>query len=742
MPVVRPYPIGEVQSQPLPNAAPSVAAAGEASLFGGNQARDLQQAGANLDKASDSLATIELREQALQDEADAKAADAGLANDVRTLLFDPEKGYYAKRGKEAIDGATGVLQALDQLKEKYNGGLKTEAARRLYGGVADRRITGLQTQIGDKVITERRTYSDQASAARVQNFVDDAGVNYPDQKKVEQAIAGARSEILSQAEINHEPPEETQRKIRLAESTAITGVVKRLAEDDPYKAKAFRDANAGRLNSADGLLLDKLLKEHLLRRGSQDRANDIREGRSADAREQTGWDENRGSYYGANRMGSGAWGKYQFMPDTWASVAKAHPDLGLPFNLRQATPEQQEAAKKALDEDNAKGLQAKGIQPTAPNLYLAHRFGVAGATTFLQAKPDAKVSDVLPEAWVAQNPDLRNVTVAQFSEGVQRRYGDKAGGQRATGPELDPKTGRPSLQWQLDEAGRITDQDMRDATMQRLRVMHGQDEAVVAEARKKAGEEVQALVMGGKLTDPAQVPVDKWVALDPAQQRAIQVQMDANARGKDNPPNPPLYAELMRQAVDDPEAFKKRDLVPLASQLPHAHWTKFQDLQASMGRKENAEADKQVSMARALHLSDALLRSAGIYLGYADSKGKVTRAKEFDDFKAQFQSALDQEIDRYRVENGKRPDDGELTKMADRLLLQGRFRGTGMFSDDRTVSFLQGKGEGAPQFYVRYGDIPADRRKVVEDQLKAKGLPADKTAVENAYTAWRMQGNR
>jgi hypothetical protein len=61
-------------------------------------------------------------------------------------------------------------------------------------------------------------------------------------------------------------------------------------------------------------------------------------------------------------------------------------------------------------------------------------------------------------------------------------------------------------------------------------------------------------------------------------------------------------------------------------------------------------------------------------------------------------------------------------------------------SDDKAIAFQQ--QAGGSQFYMRYSDIPADRRKAVETQLKAKGLRADKSAVENAYTAWRMAGNR
>jgi len=722
MPVVRPYPLGEVQPQGLPNAIPNVPAASDVASFGGNQARDLQVAGANLDKTSDIVATMALRQQALQDEADAKAADAGLANDIRALLFDPEKGYYAKRGKEAIDAAPGVLQALGDLKQKYNGSLKTGTSRRLYGDVADRRIGGLQTQIGEKVIAERRTYADQASAARVQNFVDDAGVNYTDQKQVEQAIAGAKSEILSHSEINHEPPAETQRKLRLVESKAISDVIKRWAEEDPYKAKAIRDANVGRIDSADGMALDKILKEQLLRRASQDSADEIRQGSRLPAavemrrpliqaaagaagvtpalvagvmaQESRGRDDAVSS--------ARARGPMQLMPGT----AK---DLGVTdaHDADQAVPAGARYLKQQLDKYGDEKLAL-----------MAYNWGPGNVDNWIKAGSDpAKVP----------------TETRDYVRKVQG-YAARFDGSQAI-PDMDPKTGRPTLQWQLDQTTKISDPDMRDATVQRLRVLHGQDEAVVVEARKEVGDQVLSLVMDGKLTDRGQIPADKWVALDPIQQRAMQSLLEANARGADIPPNPGLYAELMRQARRDPEAFKKRDLVPLASQLPPAHWTKFQDLQASMWQPENAASEKLDSMVRAMRMSDALLRSASIHLGHADSKS-------FDDFKARYMSVLDQEIDRYRAKNGKPPDDGELTKMADRLLLQGNFRGTGFFSEDRAVSFLQGKGDGAPQFYVRYRDIPLDKRTILETELKAAGRPYNKRAVENLYTALRLAGKQ
>lgn len=155
---------------------------------------------------------------------------------------------------------------------------------------------------------------------------------------------------------------------------------------------------------------------------------------------QTKADESGGNYTATNPT-SGAYGAFQFTAPTWASVVQAHPELNLPLNMRQATPQQQDAAKAALDQDNGKGLQAAGIAPTAPNLYLAHRFGVQGTQTFLSAPDDAPVSSVLPADWIQQNPDLQGVTVGQFKAGVAQRYGGMPG----AGPRADQGNGLPPI---------------------------------------------------------------------------------------------------------------------------------------------------------------------------------------------------------------------------------------------------------------------------------------------------------
>jgi hypothetical protein len=119
---------------------------------------------------------------------------------------------------------------------------------------------------------------------------------------------------------------------------------------------------------------------------------------------------------------SGAGGQFQFMPQTWAEVRAKHPDLQLPETPMQASPQQQAAAEARFRDSNAQTLQGAGIPPSPANLYIAHRTGAQGAQTLLKTDPNAPMEAVVPQSWIAQNPDMRGKTVGQFIQMAQARF--------------------------------------------------------------------------------------------------------------------------------------------------------------------------------------------------------------------------------------------------------------------------------------------------------------------------------
>lgn len=134
--------------------------------------------------------------------------------------------------------------------------------------------------------------------------------------------------------------------------------------------------------------------------------------------------ESGGNDGAVNRM-SGATGRYQFMPKTWAGMMRRYPTLGLSVNGR-TDPDQQERAIKAFTRDNAKSLERQGVGVTKGTLYAAHFLGSGDAPKVLKASDDTLVSDLVAPVVITQNPHLRGMTAAGF-----RAWADKKGGRSA-----------------------------------------------------------------------------------------------------------------------------------------------------------------------------------------------------------------------------------------------------------------------------------------------------------------------
>lgn len=134
-----------------------------------------------------------------------------------------------------------------------------------------------------------------------------------------------------------------------------------------------------------------------------------------------------------------ATGLFQFLPSTWQSVTQQHPELGLtPQGITD--PGQQQKAMQAFTLDNAKQLQASGIQPTPGSLYAAHFLGAEGASKVLSAPDNVAFAAIAPQAAQA-NPNVAKMTVGQFKQWAAQQGGGGNGGY--TPPSFDAN-GQPA----------------------------------------------------------------------------------------------------------------------------------------------------------------------------------------------------------------------------------------------------------------------------------------------------------
>lgn len=118
---------------------------------------------------------------------------------------------------------------------------------------------------------------------------------------------------------------------------------------------------------------------------------------------------------------STATGRYQFTEGTWNDLSRNNPQLGLTPDGR-VNPQQQEQAIQAFTAQNAQRLQQAGIEPTPPNLYMAHFLGSQGGPAFINAmqqNPDAPAASV-----VGQRVAQANQSVFFRPDGSPRSVGE------------------------------------------------------------------------------------------------------------------------------------------------------------------------------------------------------------------------------------------------------------------------------------------------------------------------------
>ncbi len=132
---------------------------------------------------------------------------------------------------------------------------------------------------------------------------------------------------------------------------------------------------------------------------------------------------------------SSAGGAFQFINSTWA----ASKPPGAPDKAKDATAEQQTQALATLTAKNAASLAANRLPVNDTTLYMAHNLGAGGASTLLQANPNADARTVVGEDAARNNPTFfkGRPTVAKVLERYQAEM-DKT---PDDGPKPKPSAG-------------------------------------------------------------------------------------------------------------------------------------------------------------------------------------------------------------------------------------------------------------------------------------------------------------
>ncbi len=521
MAVIRSYNQPTVENRPIPSVYQT---AGEVQVpvTGLIQARDTQQAGAALGQAAQNLEAARVRLQAEDDETQARELDARFNADLRTLLYDPEKGYYARRGKDAYEGVVPTLKAIDDLKKGYVDQGANRQQQMMLTRTLQARVDGVSDGIARHASVQRLAWIDTANQAVVADAKTSGATYFNDDKLRGQEYMRGRNSVIEGSQKAGEPEEVLVKKLRDYDSDFHSGVVRRyISTDDPNGAQRYYDANRKAFTGDDAIRLEKELKEGLSNRRAQQITNVVvaTGGVSADYSARVQRAEG-GAETTENKIG--ALGKYQMIPGTYTSLGQ-RTEWGkgkTQAEIRQMLLEpkeggaRQDELKKLYDQDSTKALQGARVPVNDLTLYTTHFLGHGAGPAILKLPDDTPLKPGMMAAhggdakFVEQvygnNPFLAKVeTVGDLKALLAQRIGAPAGLARTGSPE------KPNLEAMLSAGIALSggDLDLQDKVTARIKSEYTTKHALytqqVAAIEKQAVAHIDA---GGTLENmPAAV---------------------------------------------------------------------------------------------------------------------------------------------------------------------------------------------------------------------------------------------
>jgi hypothetical protein len=126
----------------------------------------------------------------------AEEAAVNFEREKNDLLFNPDYGYFNRRGREAYDGRLDINQQLQDLQDRYSGGLKDETARGLFQRNANSQITAARRDVARHSANEYKTWESQVVAARVENALENASLYWDDPNELGKALTLGRESVV------------------------------------------------------------------------------------------------------------------------------------------------------------------------------------------------------------------------------------------------------------------------------------------------------------------------------------------------------------------------------------------------------------------------------------------------------------------------------------------------------------------------------------------------------------------
>jgi len=655
--------------------------------------------------------------QAEFDRADNAAimdAEAKLSQTKLDLMFNPEGGVYARKGRDALDITNQTLPQFDKQAEQIGMSLTNQRQKDQFARIVNRQRGSLNGELNNYEHTQRNAFYDQADMTNITTSMDGAVKYANDPEQVAYYRSKGNFVIGEMGRRKGLPPETILDQQNKFDSSVAMNVIERLVTDDPLQAQQYYAKSANTMTAEDQLKSQKLLGTAVRQQMAVGIANSIYDnGQIGDAglpgliiQAESGGNQNAVSP-------KGAVGLMQLMPETAEEMSKK---LGIPYSKERlaADPNYNAALGTAylnemlgrFDGNQAMAVAAYNAGPGMVEDWINGTNKTGKNPSKIQL-PDPRSGAAAQSAFVQGIPfeETRNYTSSIMAKAMPTV---PASQKYASG---------------LAQANTIQDPQLKKFVLDQL-----DDRKKAAEAQTNAlyDQAAKYVYDSGFSSIPAQLinnlPGDELMKLQ---------RMDEHRRKGTEPTTD--YSKLqgfLQMPIDKLASLGlEKDIRPYLSNAD------FNTVRGAWQKAQNGDGSAKDVAAGKEKVITTTMAMAGIVTG----ESKAAMAPGNLEKQQQFRSALQERQDSFRAKFDREPNIQETEDLANQLLLKVKLTGGGvMFGDSSARDLWTVRPEQLDSAYLDKAAIkldqipPTDRRQII-NVLRANGQQASEANIIAAY---------
>lgn len=667
--------------------------------FGGAVGHALEGLGEVEKHVGDEIFTRALAMQNLQNETEAKEADAAYMIKAGEL----HANYSSLQGQSAVDAYPKYMDDLQSVRKDVRAGLSNDMARKMYDGSSLSTMGRTIFNGAGHAATQGKVSALHGSQSRVDAQTDFA-LSFPkDDVAFQRGLNGIAAEMKQQAEIGGWSDDELNSKTGKAISSAWANRIEGLSRTNPWAAKDMLEANRDSIRGQDLDKVDKKVTSAMHTTGARNISDAVNQG----------W----APYMRAQDIDK-AQGLEESLVRVVQEAQRAHPEIQFTIGGQggRRTPEQQAA------------LVARGVSQTMDSDHLSGK--AVDLVPIINGQPDYKNKEAYKPIMAAMQEASEKLGIPLQPKSLSFTNWDPA--HYALPKDYDPRTApkpvEESLKSRTDRAEAYArklmpdDSGMADAARDRTISDFSRQKGIKRDQDYTNRNTIDSALVGGfgdgkiptnvdelKATDPKTAAA--YDALDATQQKKVNGDLARAAKGDQawDAAGVKLrrYQTLKGMANDDPVEFLSQDIV--AESMPNSAKRELINLQQK--KISNSETDPRVH-----HAMQVLKPMIG--------PANLTKEELY-----QFNGAMQDALTDYQTNNKKFPDAKAITEIGTRLLQEQHDANKWSFGVfNRTT----------PMYQIEVPDTKATAIKA-DPYWKDKGIIPTDQMIQRIYTAQQYQ---